>query len=236
MNLSAAAEEVAGMFKVRIVPISGDTPQEQAYAESAVRTLGQMSRAQMLGAPHLPSFCWGLSDHQAAYVHSTIPQKKRNRKSPYEITTGREPDLDLMFIRTFGCPCQYEPAHGVDHKHSAKTEWGWFVGVQWPMALILRPSDNKVLSISRKKVHCHEIMYAKWNPALDHRPKIEFSDFIISKDEVDLAITKANEYVKYVESKHSIHNTGKNTLPHVETMHEAPPEHVLSIKCLSDHT
>ena len=48
VNLSAAAEEVASMFKVRIVPISGGTPQELAYAESAVRVVGQMSRALML--------------------------------------------------------------------------------------------------------------------------------------------------------------------------------------------
>ncbi len=61
-------------------------------------------------------------------------------------------------------------------------------------------------------------------------------DLSLYYSEVDIAITKANEYVNYVESKHSIHNTGKNTLPHVENMHEAQPEHVLSIKCLSDHT
>ena len=46
VNLSATAEEVASMFKVRITPISGGTPQELAYAESAVRTVGQMSRSQ----------------------------------------------------------------------------------------------------------------------------------------------------------------------------------------------
>ncbi len=40
VNLSAAAEEVASMFKVRIIPISGGTPQKLAYAESAVRTVG----------------------------------------------------------------------------------------------------------------------------------------------------------------------------------------------------
>jgi hypothetical protein len=56
VNLSLAVEEVAEMFKVKIVPISGGTPQELAYAESAVRTLGQMSRSLMLGAPHLPLF------------------------------------------------------------------------------------------------------------------------------------------------------------------------------------
>ncbi len=158
VNLSQAVEEVAEMFKVRIVPISGGTPQELAYAESAVRTLGQMSRSMMLGAPHLPVWVWGMAD-------LNMPQKAK-QKRPYEITTGRLPDDDVLFIRVFGCPCQYEPAYAVEHKRSAKTEWGWFVGVQWPMVLILRPADKKVLTISRKKVYCHELMYAKFDPNL----------------------------------------------------------------------
>jgi hypothetical protein len=82
VNLSLAVEEVAAMFKVRIIPISGGTPQELAYAESAVRTLGQMSRSMMLGAPHLPSFVWGLSDLNAAWVHRTLPQKYKGGRSP----------------------------------------------------------------------------------------------------------------------------------------------------------
>jgi hypothetical protein len=92
------------MFKVRIIPISGGTPQELAYAESAVRTIGQMSRALMLGAKHLPQFCWGLSDLHAANIHRLIPQKSKGGKSPHEITTGKLPDLDIMFANCFGCP------------------------------------------------------------------------------------------------------------------------------------
>jgi hypothetical protein len=57
VNLSKAAEEVAAMFRVRIIPVSAGTPQEMAYAESAVRTIGQMGRTLMCGAPHLPKFC-----------------------------------------------------------------------------------------------------------------------------------------------------------------------------------
>jgi hypothetical protein len=55
VNLSSAAEEVAVMFKTRIVPISAGTPQELAYAERAVRTIGKKSRTMLLGAPHLPN-------------------------------------------------------------------------------------------------------------------------------------------------------------------------------------
>ena len=225
-NLSAAAEEVASMFKVRLIPISGGTPQELAYAESAVRTVGQMSRALMLGASHLPQFCWGLSDIQAAYLHHFIPQKSKGGKSPHEFKTGRAPDLDPMFVRTFGCPCQYEPANDVEHKRSAKTEWGWFVGIQWPMALILRPRDLKVLSISRRKIHCHELMYARYDPASGIKPAILFEDFILSENEIGSAIEKAQN-CNNVETMHK--------LQHVDPMHAKIPDHVLSIKCLSDY-
>jgi hypothetical protein len=209
VNISAGAEEVASMFKMRIVPISGGTPQELAYAESAVRTLGQMSRAQMIGAPHLPQMMWGLSDLHAAYVHSSLPQKGKQCKSPHEMTTGRRPNGEMLFIHVFGCPCQYAPANAPDHKRAPKTEWGWYVGVQWPMVLILRPFDNKVISVSRKKVHCHEMMYAKFDAEHQTRPRIEFKDFTLDKDEVDTAIKKA-------------------------AVCREIPDHVLSVKALSD--
>ena len=41
VNISKEAEDVAAMFKMRIVPISAGTPQELAYAERAVLTLAQ---------------------------------------------------------------------------------------------------------------------------------------------------------------------------------------------------
>jgi hypothetical protein len=226
VNISLAAEEVSGMFKVRIVPISGGTPQELAYAESAVRTLGQMSRSLMMGAPHLPKMMWGLSDIHAAYIHMTIPQKGKGNVSPYEITTGRVPDKDLLFIRVFGCPCQYEPAHGVEHKRAAKTEWGWYVGVQWPMVLILRPFDLKILSISRKKVHCHEEMYAKYDPETMTKPMIDFKDFKLDKNEIDAAIEEANapELPDLQDNEPFDHDDKSQEVP----------DHVLSVKVLSD--
>ena len=95
VNLSRAAEEVAAMYKVKIIPVSAGTPQEMAYAESAVRTIGQMSRTLMCGAPHLPKFCWGLADLYATEIHQTQPQAK-NRCSPYETRTNRKPDLDVF--------------------------------------------------------------------------------------------------------------------------------------------
>ena len=79
-------------------------------------------------------------------------------------------------------------------------------------------------------------MYAKWDPALDIRPKIEFSEFVLYETEVDTAIINAKEYVDYVESKRSLLGTeGKNILPGAENMLVEKPAHVLSVKCLSDH-
>ena len=217
VNLSKAAEEVCEMFKSRIVPISAGTPQELAYAESAVRVLAQMARALLLGAPHLPEFCWGLADLYAAYIHKILPQKSRGGKSPYELVHGRKPDKDLLFIKVFGCPCQYAPMSGPEHKRGRKTEWGWFVGIQWPMALVLRPGDNKVISVSRKKLICHERMYATFDFTRQSRPQITFADFKLDEDEVDEAIQKADSESKLKNIKKSV------------------PDHVMSVKSLSDY-
>jgi hypothetical protein len=220
VNISKAAEDVAAMFKVRIIPISSGTPQELAYAERAVQTLAQMSRALMAGAPHLPQFMWGCSDLYAGYLHKVLPQKGKDMKSPYEMTTMRPPNLETMFIKVFGCACQYEPHNGAEHKRAPKTLWGWFVGVQWPMVLILRPSDKKVISVSRKKVHCHELCYAKFDPTTQPRPLITFTDFTLVENEIDVAIDEATEM-------------DKKTLKKFKEDHHIPA-HVPSVKSLSD--
>ena len=120
VNLSEAAEEVASMFRTRIIPISAGTPQELAFAERAVRTIAEKSRAMLMGAPHLPHSMWGLSDLHAAYVHDTLPQPERANKSPYEIRLSRKPDLDTLFIKVFGCPCQFAPMEGPEQRGLAK--------------------------------------------------------------------------------------------------------------------
>jgi hypothetical protein len=215
VNLSRAVEEVAAMFRVRIIPVSAGTPQEMAYAESAVRTIGEMARVLMAGAKHLPRSCWGLADLYAAYLHNLMPQKKLNSVSPFEFRNGRQPDLEVFFVHVFGCPCQYAPITGADHKRASKTEWAWFVGVQWPMVLLLRPEDEKVISVSRHKVHCHEEAYAKYDPSTGGNP---LENFAVPKVDIDRERSKAEnlEMIKEYKEKYNI------------------PDHVLSVKCLSD--
>jgi hypothetical protein len=47
--------------------------------------------------------------------------------------------------------------------------------MQWPMVLLLRPEDNKVISVSRHKVHCHEETYAKYDPSTGGNPLEHFA-------------------------------------------------------------
>jgi hypothetical protein len=221
VNISKQTEDVAAMFKMRIVPVSAGTPEEMAFAERAVQTLAQMSRALMVGAPHLPQWCWGLSDLQAANIHRILPQKRKNDLSPYEITTQSAPNLEAMYMRVFGCACQYAPMEGAQHKRASKTKWGWYVGIQWPMVLVLRPEDNKVISVSRKKIHCHELCHAKFDPTTQPRPVICFTDFALREEEVDDAIKQAIK-----QSKEKIKEVQKQ---------QQVPKHVPSVKSLSDY-
>ena len=199
VNLSKAAEEVAGMFKCKIVPISAGSPQELAFAESAVRTLGRMSRALICGAKHLPGWIWGLADIYATVIHDVLPQKTKEDKSPYERRTGKKPDLNKLFIKVFGAPCQYSPMTKPEHKRAKLVEWGWFVGVQWPMVLVVSVNDFKVRSVSRQKIRIYEGAYAKFDP------------------------TKHPAGTEIVPRHEEIHGVG-----------DAVPDHVLSIKILSD--
>ena len=170
LNLSEAAEEVAALFRTRIIPISAGTPQELAYAERAVRTIAERSRAMLLGAPHLPNSMWGLADLNSAYVHDVLPQPEKGNKSPYECRLNRRPNIDNLHIKVFGCPCQFAPIEGAEHKRASKTKWGYYVGMQWPMVLVYSPESQMVLSVSRKKITCHEGMYAHFDPTTSPFP------------------------------------------------------------------
>jgi hypothetical protein len=96
------------------------------------------------------------------------------------------------------------------------------------MVLILRPEDHKILSISRKKVYCHEMMYAKFDAETQTRPRIDFKNFTLDADEVDAAIQKVRELGERKRQSDSTTNLGTDILVDVI------PSHVLSVKALSD--
>jgi hypothetical protein len=158
-NISAEVEEVAALFMVKIIPVSNGTPQEVSFVESANRVVGARARAMLLGAPHLPGWCWALARKYAVYVGRLLPQSTRGWKSSYYLNVQKAPDWRHMFVHVFGAPCMYSPATGPVHKQAAQTLEGFFVGVQHPMALVIRKSDMKLISVSKKKLKVYESMY-----------------------------------------------------------------------------
>ncbi len=159
VNISAEVEEVAAMFLVKIVPVSAGTPQEVSFVETAHRVVGARARAMMLGASHLPGWCWALAEKYSVAVGRLLPQSTRNWKSSYYLNTLKAPDWRHMFIHVFGAPCMYSPMEGPVHKRAALTLEGFFVGVQHPMALVLHKSDMKLISVSKKKLAVYESCY-----------------------------------------------------------------------------
>ena len=159
VNISAEMEEILGLFQTKLVPVSAGTPEEVAFVETAHRVVAARSRAMLLGAPHLPAWCWALADTHAVYVERLLPQSTRNWKSAYWMNRKLAPQWRNMAIHVFGAPCSYAPMEEAIHKRASRTEEGFFVGVQHPMVLILRKHDMKLISCSRKKVIVYESIY-----------------------------------------------------------------------------
>ncbi len=60
-------------------------------------------------------------------------------------------DWTKLGIKVFGAPLVFAPIDGPIHKRAAINEEGYFLGYQWPAMLVLRKSDEKVISLSRQK-------------------------------------------------------------------------------------
>ena len=163
VNISAEMEEVAAEFDCEIRPISAGTPQELGRGEKAVQDLRRKTRALLDAAPHLSrEKMWGLGDGYSTWLHYVLPGPN-GAPSPYQLCEGRPPNLKQLFIKTWGCPVSFKPMKkSLDapaNKNANVTADGWFVGIQWPMLLILSKKLKKVVSVSRKKVVCYESVY-----------------------------------------------------------------------------
>ena len=80
---------MCALFQCVINPVSAGTPQEMAFAESAVKNVRRVSTAMLQGAPHLSSGCWALCDKCACYLNDFLPKATRNFHCPYYLRTGR---------------------------------------------------------------------------------------------------------------------------------------------------
>ena len=97
-------------------------------AERAIRT-GLTPARTMLVHSRLPLRFWGGAVNYAAYIHNRLPSATRDQKSPFEITTGVEPDLSRC--RIFGTRAwvtKLPNEIAVGDKMSAKAFAGVYLG------------------------------------------------------------------------------------------------------------
>ena len=161
VNISAEAHEVAATFQTIIVPVAAGTPQNMAFVERANGVIAETSRAMQANAPHMPVWCWGVRNQYAVYVLDFLPQSSRDDLSPYFLRTKQRVDLKRKCAHVYGAPVRFSPMGGPPHKRAKMTEKGFFAGVQWPMALVLRKRDKKLISVSPKKMKVYEAAYTK---------------------------------------------------------------------------
>ena len=220
VNISAEVEEVAALFLVKVIPVSAGTPQEVSFVETANRVIAGRSRAMMLGAPHLPKWCWALADKHAVYVGRLLPQSTRGWKCSYFLNTGKAPDWRHMFVHVFGAPCAFSPMEGPVHKRAAQTIDGFYVGMQHPMALVIRKSDMKLISVSKKKVVVYESIYVAPLSFSSERLQKEIEG---RSDPIDAVQDGPSANPKHVQS---IKSVSAHTLPAPNTtahLHMRPP-------------
>ena len=223
VNESAEAEAVAALFHCAIVPVSNGSPQEVAFVETAHRVVGQRSRAMMINAPHLPPWCWALADKYAVYTGRFLPQSTRNWLCSYYLNTGKVPNWRALCLHVFGAPCRYAPPLGPVHKRAQVTEEGYFVGVQHPMALVIRKSDMKLVSVSTKKIIVYESAYC--SPLAK---ELSFEE--IQAYEHAEVRSAEDDRVKSVEEMNGV--KGKSDTQYID---HAQPKAVHSVKSMRAH-
>jgi hypothetical protein len=150
---------------------------------------------------------WGGFSHKAQGIINV----------PYFLNTGRAPDWRHLCLHVFGAPCRFALMDGPVHKRAEMTVEGYFVGVQHPMVMIIRKSDMKLISCSKKKIVVYEEAYIK---PLSYSPSELGAAVIEGASNVDEP-SLTNEPVS--SDKENV-SGGPN------------PSHVRSIKSVSSHT
>jgi len=134
--------------------------------EKAVGDIVRISRAQMVGAPHLPPGLWGVSMIHAAKVHQVLAHSTNHGYSPYEIVTGRPPDIKNLNLHVFGTPTLFGLTKrqrldlALRGKHVTMADIGYFVGTQGASVLVYKPRNRAVALVTPNRCFYLEATYA----------------------------------------------------------------------------
>nr|GEX66133.1 retrovirus-related Pol polyprotein from transposon TNT 1-94 [Tanacetum cinerariifolium] len=101
------------------------TPQQNRVAKRKNRTLIEAART-MLAELLLPTTFWAEAVNTDCYVQNRVLVTKSHNKTPYELLTGRSPNID--FMKPFGCLVTI--LNTLDHlgKFKGKADEGFLVG------------------------------------------------------------------------------------------------------------
>jgi hypothetical protein len=102
------------------------TPQQNGAAERLNRTIVEKVRCMLFGA-RLPVEFWAKAAATASYLRNVVPTGESD-KSPWEMFTGRKPDVSS--IRVFGCLAYAQVPKELRHKLMPRTETGVYVGLE----------------------------------------------------------------------------------------------------------
>ena len=117
------------------------SPHQNGTAERNWRTLFEMARCMLIES-NLPKELWTYAVMTAAVVRNRC-YNKRGGQTPYQMLTGKKPNLSKM--KTFGSPCY---AYKQDKKKlDSRCEKGIFVGYDKnsPAYLVFYPNTGKVV-------------------------------------------------------------------------------------------
>ncbi|KAD7477886.1 hypothetical protein E3N88_01022 [Mikania micrantha] len=100
------------------------TPQQNGVAERRNRTLMDMVRS-MLANCNIPEFLWTEALKTAVHILNRVPSKSVP-KTPFEIWTGRKPNLN--YLKVWGCPTEAKLYNPQSKKLDMKTISCFFIG------------------------------------------------------------------------------------------------------------
>lgn len=122
-------------------------PEQNGVAERRNRTLIDTARCLMIGSG-LPASFWAKAVNTANYIRNRLPSKSLNGQTPYEMWTGRAPDVGNF--KVFGSPVFYldrEPGRG---KFDPRGKRGIFLGyADTNKGYRIWSNDGKKVIISR---------------------------------------------------------------------------------------
>ena len=85
---------------ITIEPSAPDTPDQNGHSERKGGVIAMKARALRIEAG-LPPKLWNEAIRAAGYIANRTPMKKHGWKTPYELVTGKQPNL--KHLRLFGC-------------------------------------------------------------------------------------------------------------------------------------